>query len=114
MGQCLSWALGLLVPSLWEAEVAISATALLIAALVLFLLTTTSDHHAKPTAATGSNSPASYPSPHSSAAATRHRDAAGRGRSRAVSEITCAPGSGGYIIKVTTKPITSLSHGNQL
>ena len=39
MGQCLSWALGLLLPSLWEAEVAISATALLIAALILFLLT---------------------------------------------------------------------------
>ncbi|CAL5057238.1 unnamed protein product [Urochloa decumbens] len=101
MGQCVSWALGLLLPSVWEAEVAISATALLIAALILFLLT--SDHHAnKPTpAAAGSNSsPAS-----SSAAATRNRDAAGRGRSggargRAVSEITCAPGACSYVIKL--------------
>ncbi|CAL4886823.1 unnamed protein product [Urochloa decumbens] len=101
MGQCVSWALGLLLPSLWEAEVAISATALLIAALILFLLT--SDHHAnKPTPAAGSSSsPAS-----SSAAGTRNRDAAGRGRSGGarsrvvVSEITCAPGACSYVIKL--------------
>ncbi|XP_034600273.1 BAG-associated GRAM protein 1 isoform X2 [Setaria viridis] len=100
MGQCLSWALGLLLPSLWEAEVAISATALLVAALVLFLLTT--DQHAKPTAAGGGGSNSS-PASSSHSSATCHRDA-GRGRSgargRAVSEITCAPGAGGYVIKL--------------
>jgi len=106
MGQCLSWALGLLLPSLWEAEVAISATALLIAALVLFLLTS-DQHAAKPTAAgSRSSSPASSSSSRpSAAAAARHRDAGRCGRSgargKAASEISCAPGAGGYVIKVT-------------
>jgi len=112
MGQCLSWALGLLLPSLWEAEVAISATALLIAALVLFLLTS-DQHAAKPTAAGGrSSSPASSSSSRpSAAAAARHRDAGRCGRSgargKAASEISCAPGAGGYVVKVTAA--TSLS-----
>lgn len=101
MGPCLPWALGLLLPSLWEAKVAFSATALLIAALILFLLTT--DQHAKSTA-TGGNRPAS--SAHSSATAAYHR-VAGRGRTRARAEaasddITCAQGGGGYVVKVTT------------
>ncbi|RLM80957.1 C2 and GRAM domain-containing protein [Panicum miliaceum] len=101
MGQCLSWALGLLLPSLWEAEVAISATALLIAALVLFLLTS-DQHTAKPTAAGGSSLAASSSSRPSAAAGCRCE--AGRGRSgargEAVSEISCAPGAGGYVIKL--------------
>ncbi|KAG2659646.1 hypothetical protein PVAP13_1KG374100 [Panicum virgatum] len=105
MGQCLSWALGLLLPSLWEAEVAISATALLIAALVLFLLTS-DQHAAKPTAGGGrSSSPASSSSSRpSAAAAARHRDAGRCGRSgargKAASEISCAPGAGGYVVKL--------------
>ncbi|KAF8653379.1 hypothetical protein HU200_062306 [Digitaria exilis] len=100
MGQCLSWALGLLVPSLWEAEVAISATALLIAALILFLLTSDQRAASKPTATAGDDSPASS-SPHSSAA-LHHRDAgrSGGARGKRVSEITCAPGAGCYIIKL--------------
>nr|CAB3447174.1 unnamed protein product [Digitaria exilis] len=100
MGQCLSWALGLLVPSLWEAKVAISATALLIAALILFLLTSDQRAASKPTATAGEDSPASS-SPHSSAA-LHHRDAgrSGGARGKRVSEITCAPGSGCYIIKL--------------
>ncbi|CAO2046506.1 unnamed protein product [Urochloa humidicola] len=100
MGQCLSWALSLLLPSLWEAEVAISATALLIAALILFLLTS-DQHHAKPTPSAAPGSSSSPPSS-SAAATTRHRDA-GRGRargSRPVSEITCAPGACSYVIKL--------------
>ena len=98
MGECLSWVLGLLLPSLWEAEVAVSAAALLVAVLVLFLL---SDQHSKPTAATSSDSSAS--SPHSSTTASCHGDA-GRGRScargKAIADISCARGAGGYAIKV--------------
>ncbi|RLN07870.1 C2 and GRAM domain-containing protein [Panicum miliaceum] len=99
MGQCLSWALGLLLPSLWEAEVAISATALLIAALVLFLLTS-DQHAAKPTVVVGGGGGSS-----SSAASSSSRpSSASRGRSgargKAVSEISCAPGAGGYVIKL--------------
>jgi len=103
MGQCLSWALGLLLPSLWEAEVAISATALLIAALILFLLT--SDQHAAKSTAASGNTPAA-----SSARSSATAAAAGRGRTRArgeaASEITCAQGGGGggYVIKVTILP----------
>ncbi|XP_062219581.1 BAG-associated GRAM protein 1-like [Phragmites australis] len=98
MGECLSWVLGLLLPSLWEAEVAVSAAALLVAVLVLFLL---SDQHSKPAAAASSDSSAS--SPHSSTIASCHGDA-GRGRScargKAVADISCARGAGGYAIKL--------------
>ncbi|PVH66615.1 hypothetical protein PAHAL_1G299000 [Panicum hallii] len=103
MGQCLSWALGLLLPSLWEAEVAVSATALLIAALVLFLLTS-DQHTAKPTAAGGGGSSLAASSSSRPSAAAACRCDAGRGRSgargEAVSEISCAPGAGGYVIKL--------------
>ncbi|KAF8693719.1 hypothetical protein HU200_039136 [Digitaria exilis] len=101
MGQCMSWALGLLVPSLWEAEVAISATALLIAALILFLLTSDQRAATKPTAASAGDDSSASSSPHSSATRHHHRDAGRSGaRGRAVSEITCAPGAGCYIIKL--------------
>jgi hypothetical protein len=114
MGQCLSWALGLLLPSLWEAEVAVSATALLIAALVLFLLTS-DQHTAKPTAAGGGGSSLAASSSSRPSAAAACRCDAGRGRSgargEAVSEISCAPGAGGYVIKVTAA--TSLSTAQQ-
>ncbi|OEL34707.1 BAG-associated GRAM protein 1 [Dichanthelium oligosanthes] len=104
MGQCLSWALGLLLPSLWEAEVAISATALLIAAFVLFLLTSDQQHAKQPAANGGGEPPASSSSHSSAATAACHRDAGlGRrsgARGRAVSEITCAPGACGYVIKL--------------
>ncbi|XP_066318839.1 BAG-associated GRAM protein 1-like [Miscanthus floridulus] len=99
MGQCLSWALGLLLPSLWEAEVAISATALLIAALILFLLT--SDQHAKSTAPSG-NTPPSSSARSSATAAAAGRGRRTRARGEAASEITCAQGGGGggYVIKL--------------
>ncbi|CAD6250390.1 unnamed protein product [Miscanthus lutarioriparius] len=99
MGQCLSWALGLLLPSLWEAEVAISATALLIAALILFLLT--SDQHAKSTAPS-CNTPPSSSARSSATAAAAGRGRRTRARGEAASEITCAQGGGGagYVIKL--------------
>lgn len=125
MGQCLSWAVGFLVPSLWEAEVAISATALLIAALILFLLTSDQRASKPTTAAAGDHDSPVSSTPHSSTAAAtrRHREDAGRGRrgarGKAASEITCAPGAGCYIIKVTTNvpiatPIMSCSSAHHV
>ncbi|TVT99119.1 hypothetical protein EJB05_20903, partial [Eragrostis curvula] len=97
MGECLSWALGRLLPSLWEAEVAFSAAALLLAALVLYLL---SDHHAAaPKAAGGRNSSASTPS--SAAATWRRGGSCARGNAAADDEIVpCSPITGGHVIKL--------------
>ncbi|KAJ1279896.1 hypothetical protein BS78_04G190300 [Paspalum vaginatum] len=100
MGQCVSWALGLLLPSLWEAEVAISATALLIAALVLFLLTSEQQRATKPAAGAGTTSPASR----SSAAAACHRDAGRRRNGKAAAAapeiVSCGQDGGRYVVKL--------------
>ncbi|WVZ74681.1 hypothetical protein U9M48_022840 [Paspalum notatum var. saurae] len=102
MGQCVSWALGILLPSLWEAEVAISATALLIAALVLVLLTSEQQRATKPAAAAGTSS---SPASRSSAAAACYRDA-GRRRNGAAAAaaaaeiVSCAQDGGRYVVKL--------------
>ncbi|XP_062221084.1 BAG-associated GRAM protein 1-like isoform X2 [Phragmites australis] len=102
MGECASCVMGLLLPSLWEAAVAVSAAALLVAALFLFLLP--DQHYSAPSATVATNSSAS--SSHSSATETCHRDA-GRGRScargeaRAVAaDSSCSRAAGSHVIKL--------------
>jgi hypothetical protein len=104
MGECLSWAVGRLLPSLWEAEVVFSAAALLAGALFLFLLF---DHNAAPSKAKSSSSSASTGSAPSSLTATRRRGDAGRGwsgyaRGKAAADeiVPCSPITGGQFIKV--------------
>ncbi|KAL6634009.1 hypothetical protein ACP70R_026680 [Stipagrostis hirtigluma subsp. patula] len=91
-GECFLWVPRLLLPSLWEAQVAVSVAALLVGVLVLVLLST--DQRNKP-----ADSPAS--SPASSAATNRRRDV-GRGRSKAAADgSSCSWGAGGsHVIKL--------------
>jgi hypothetical protein len=114
MGECLSWAVGRLLPSLWEAEVVFSAAALLAGALFLFLLF---DHHAAPSKAkssSSSSSSASTGSAPSSLAATRRRGWSGYARGKAAADeiVPCSPITGGQLIKVR-RVFTLLHHHQQ-
>lgn len=72
MGEYCSWVMGFLLPSLWEAEVAVSAAALLVAAVLLLFLDQTTSNTTHSSASSSSASPATT--------SYHHRDG-GRGRS---------------------------------
>ncbi|GJM85482.1 hypothetical protein PR202_ga01934 [Eleusine coracana subsp. coracana] len=98
MGECLSWAVGRILPSLWEAEVAFSAAALLAAALFLFLL---SDHPSKATTGSGRSSGSSASAPSSAAATFIRGRSWARWNNAAADEIVpCPPITGGHVIKL--------------
>ncbi|GJN21539.1 hypothetical protein PR202_gb09024 [Eleusine coracana subsp. coracana] len=98
MGECLSWAVGRILPSLWEAEVAFSAAALLAAALFLFLL---SDHPSKATTGSGRSSASSASAPSSAAATFIRGRSWTRWNNAAADEIVpCPPITGGHVIRL--------------
>ncbi|KAL6899620.1 hypothetical protein ACP4OV_006278 [Aristida adscensionis] len=104
MGECLAWVPRLLLPSLWEAEVAVSVAALLVGALLLLLLSSSTGQRATASAGAAGASGSSPAASSSAATNDRRRGRSGGARWKAAADGSCSWGGAGaggtHVIKL--------------